>query len=175
MSQLFKHQKGTSQNTLKPKAFKWSIHCSYQCAELYSATVFWCSQEKIITLQNRRFIFSLYHNQQVSNLKTQAECKCRERVLKVKDSCGDKPEGIREMIWQRTLSWSRINYFTGHTGILISAAAAAAKSLQSCPTPSDPMDCSLPGSSIHGIFQATVLEWGAIAFSILISTSQQSK
>ena len=37
---------------------------------------------------------------------------------------------------------------------------------QSCPTPSDPMDCSLPGSSIHGIFQARVLEWGAIAFSI---------
>ena len=37
---------------------------------------------------------------------------------------------------------------------------------QSCPTPSDPMDCSLPGSSIHGIFQARVLEWGAIAFSV---------
>ena len=36
---------------------------------------------------------------------------------------------------------------------------------QSCPTLSDPMDCSLPGSSIHGIFQAGVLEWGAIAFS----------
>ena len=38
---------------------------------------------------------------------------------------------------------------------------------QSCPTPSDPMDCSPPGSSIHGIFQARVLEWGAIAFSKL--------
>ena len=37
---------------------------------------------------------------------------------------------------------------------------------QSCPTLSDLMDCSLPGSSIHGIFQARVLEWGAIAFSI---------
>ena len=36
---------------------------------------------------------------------------------------------------------------------------------QSCPTLSDPMDCSLPGSSFHGIFQARVLEWGAIAFS----------
>ena len=36
---------------------------------------------------------------------------------------------------------------------------------QSCPTLSDPMDCSPPGSSIHGIFQARVLEWGAIAFS----------
>ena len=36
---------------------------------------------------------------------------------------------------------------------------------QSCPTLSDPMDCSLPGSSVHGIFQARVLEWVAIAFS----------
>ena len=43
--------------------------------------------------------------------------------------------------------------------------AAAAKSLQSCPTLCDPMDGSLPGSSAHGIFQARVLEWGAIAFS----------
>ena len=36
---------------------------------------------------------------------------------------------------------------------------------QSCPTLTDPMDCSLPGSSVHGILQARVLEWGAIAFS----------
>ena len=36
---------------------------------------------------------------------------------------------------------------------------------QSCPTLSDPMDCSLAGSSVHGIFQARVLEWVAIAFS----------
>ena len=38
---------------------------------------------------------------------------------------------------------------------------------QSCPTLGDPMDCSLPGSSIHGILQARVLEWGAMAFEIL--------
>ena len=37
---------------------------------------------------------------------------------------------------------------------------------QSCPTLSDPMDWSLPGSSVHGVFQARVLEWGAIAFSV---------
>ena len=37
--------------------------------------------------------------------------------------------------------------------------------VQSCPTLSDPMDCSLTGSSVHGMFQARVLEWGAIAFS----------
>ena len=39
---------------------------------------------------------------------------------------------------------------------------------QSCPTLRDPMDCNLPGSSVHGIFQARVLEWGAIAFSKLL-------
>ena len=43
---------------------------------------------------------------------------------------------------------------------------------QLCPTLSDPMDCSLLGSSVHGIFQAKILEWGAIAFS---TTSYLSK
>ena len=45
------------------------------------------------------------------------------------------------------------------------AAAAAAKSLQSCPTLCDPMDCSPPGFSVHGILQARTLEWDAISFS----------
>ena len=44
---------------------------------------------------------------------------------------------------------------------------------QSCPTLSDPIDCSLPGSSVHGIFQARVPEWGAIAFSIWVLISFQ--
>ena len=48
---------------------------------------------------------------------------------------------------------------------LSTSAAAAAKSPDSCPTLCDPMDCSPPGSSIHGSFQARVLEWGATAFS----------
>ena len=51
------------------------------------------------------------------------------------------------------------------------SAAAAAKSLQSCPTLRDPVDCSLPCSSVHGIFQARVLEWGAIAFSASVSNT----
>ena len=45
---------------------------------------------------------------------------------------------------------------------------------QSCPTLSDPMDYSLPGSSVHGIFQARVLEWGAIAFSTSSLTRDQT-
>ena len=44
---------------------------------------------------------------------------------------------------------------------------------QSCPTLSDPMDCSLPGSSVHGIFQARVLEWGAIEGALLIAVKRR--
>ena len=44
---------------------------------------------------------------------------------------------------------------------------------QLCSTPSDPMDCSPTGSSVHGIFQARVLEWGAIVFSVNIPRSFQ--
>ena len=68
---------------------------------------------------------------------------------------------------------SKIN-FTGSrevetclSGVIIhpTDAAAAAKSLQSCPTLCDPIDGSLPGSSVHRILQARILEWVAISFS----------
>ena len=48
-------------------------------------------------------------------------------------------------------------------------AASTAKSLQSCPTLSDPIDGSPPGSPVHGVFQARVLDWFAIAFSKFLS------
>ena len=60
---------------------------------------------------------------------------------------------------------------TGDTGVgchfLLQCMKVKSESevAQSCLTLSDPVDCSLPGSSVHGIFQARVLEWGAIAFS----------
>ena len=44
---------------------------------------------------------------------------------------------------------------------------------QSCLTLSNPMDCSLPGSSVHGVLQVRVLEWGAIAFSTVTQTQHQ--
>ena len=50
--------------------------------------------------------------------------------------------------------------------------AAAAKSLQSCLTMCDPVDGSPPGSSVHGIFQARVLEWSTIAFSALVFSKE---
>ena len=52
----------------------------------------------------------------------------------------------------------------------VSSATATAKSLQACPTLCDPIDSSPPGSPVPGIFQARVLEWGAIAFSDVSST-----
>ena len=54
----------------------------------------------------------------------------------------------------------------------ISANYILLLSLQSCLTLCDPIDSSLPGSSVHGIFQARVLEWGAIAFSNYILGSE---
>ena len=59
------------------------------------------------------------------------------------------------------------------TKIMASGPTAAAKSLQSCPTLRDPMGCSPPGSSAHGIFQARALGWGATAFSTGPITSWQ--
>ena len=56
---------------------------------------------------------------------------------------------------------------------LVTAAAAAAKSLQSCPTLCDPIDGSPPGSPMPGILQARVLEWVAIAFSDLVTKQRQ--
>ena len=52
---------------------------------------------------------------------------------------------------------------------------SAAKSLHSCPTLCDPIDGSPPGFPVPGILQARVLEWGAIAFSMLVSTEWQSE
>ena len=77
--------------------------------------------------------------------------------------------GVTKETWHS--SWTRTTYLVNNT-VIVSVNSdfqpyAAAKSLQSCPTLCNPMDCSPPGSSIHGIFQARVLKRGAIAFSVL--------
>ena len=56
--------------------------------------------------------------------------------------------------------------FLGHFLLQCMKVKSESEVPQSCPTLSDPMDCGPPGSSIHGISQARVLEWGAIAFSV---------
>ena len=63
------------------------------------------------------------------------------------------------------MGFSRQEYWSGLPFPSPMHVKSESEVTQSCPTLSDPMDCSLPGSSAHGIFQAGVLEWGAIAFS----------
>ena len=66
---------------------------------------------------------------------------------------------VSDPLWPYCLQHSRFPYLS------LSPAAAAAKSLQSCPTLCDPIDCSPPGSPVPGILQARTLEWVAISFS----------
>ena len=81
-------------------------------------------------------------------------------------------DSVRPHGWQPTRPrspWGSLGKNTGvrcHFLLQCMKVKSEREVAQSCPTPSDPMDCSPPGSSIHGIFQARVLEWGAIAFSV---------
>ena len=61
-----------------------------------------------------------------------------------------------------SLEFTWTNVHVPHLSVYLESESEVA---QSCPTLCDPMDCSLPGSSVHGIFQARVLKWGAISFS----------
>ena len=76
---------------------------------------------------------------------------------------------INEYIWENMDLFKKILFVPGGPGFMSDsihlAAAAAAKSLQSCPTLCDPIDGSPPGSSVPGILQARTLEWVAISFS----------
>ena len=81
-------------------------------------------------------------------------------------------DSVRPHRWQPTrlcCPWDSPGKNTGvacHFLLQCMKVKSESEVTQSCPTPSDHMDCSLPGSSIHGIFQARVLEWGAITFSV---------
>ena len=80
-------------------------------------------------------------------------------------------DSVQPQRWQPTRllhPWDSSGKNTGvgcHFLLQCMKVKSESKVTQSCPSPSDPMDCSLQGSSAHGIFQVRVLEWGAIAFS----------
>ena len=82
-------------------------------------------------------------------------------------------DSVRPHRWQPTRlprPWDSPGKNTGvgcHFLLQFMKVKSESEVAQSCLTLSDPMDCSPPGSSLHGIFQAKVLEWGAIAFTIL--------
>ena len=81
---------------------------------------------------------------------------------------------VRPHRWQPTRlprSWDSPGKNTGvgcHFLLQSMKVKSESEVAQSCPTLLEPMDCNLPGSSAHGIFQARVLEWGAIAFSEIL-------
>ena len=65
-----------------------------------------------------------------------------------------------------SLGFSSQEYWSGlHFLLQCMKVKSESEVFQSCLTPSEPMDCSPPGSSVHGILQVRVLEWGAVAFS----------
>ena len=75
---------------------------------------------------------------------------------------------LRPQRWQPTCPWGSQSKNTGvgcHFLLQCMKVKSESEVAQSCPTLSDSTDCSPSGSSVHGIFQARVLEWGAIAFS----------
>ena len=84
--------------------------------------------------------------------------KSESEVAQSYPTLSDPMDCIHGIFQARVLEW-------GATAFSNRFNAAAAKSLQSCPTLSDPIDGSPPGFLIRGIFQATVLEWVAISFS----------
>ena len=81
-------------------------------------------------------------------------------------------DSVRPHRWQPTRlphPWDSPGKNTGvgcHFLLQCMKVKCESKVTQSCPTLRNPMDCSLPGSSVHGSFQARVLEWGAITFSV---------
>ena len=78
-------------------------------------------------------------------------------------------DSVQPHRWQPTRlprPWDSPGKNTGvgcHFLLLCMKVKSESEVAQSCPTPSNPMDCRLPASSIHGIFQARVLEWGAVS------------
>ena len=88
-------------------------------------------------------------------------------------------DSVRHHGWQPTrlpCPWDSPGKNTGvgcHFLLQCMKVKSKSEVAQSCPTLCDPMDCSLPCSSVHGIFQARVLEWVAIAFSIYLCSVSQ--
>ena len=113
---------------------------------------------------------SLQFSRETDVKETQAEaivcgfCVCCEVTSVVSDS-------VQPHRWQPTRlprPWDSLDKNTGvgcHFLLQCRKLKSEREVAQSCPTLSDPKDCLQPGSSVHGVFQARVLEWGAIAFS----------
>ena len=96
----------------------------------------------------------------IEHIVAAAAAKSPQSCLTLCDPIDGSPRGSRP--WDSPGKNTGVGY---HFLLQCMKVKSESEVAQSCPTVSDPMDCSLPGSSVHGSFQARVLEWGAIAFS----------
>ena len=109
-------------------------------------------------------------------------CPCRrngcELLLLSRFSWSDSVRPHRRWPTRLPCPWDSPGKNTGvgcHFLLQCMKVKSQSEVVQLCPTLCDPMVCSLPGSSVHGIFQAKVLEWGAIAFSMVVRVGHNSK
>ena len=127
------------------------VNQSFEWPQWHSEERLWITSQKILNLKNKS---------QFTYMHAAAAAKSLQ-------SCPT----LRPYWWQPNrlpCPWDSPSKNTGvgcHFFLQCMKVKCESEVVQSCPTPSDPMDCSLPGSSIHGIFQARVLDWVAIAFS----------
>ena len=99
-------------------------------------------------------------------VKTPCVLSCFFRVWRFVTLWTVACQACLSMGFSRQENWSRLPFLLQCRKVKSESEVA-----QSCPTLSDPMDCSLPGSSIHGIFQARVLEWVAIEIDVFLEIS----
>ena len=126
-----------------------------------------CGHKNLDTIEWLSFLL-IHHNCHAVNvlmlIVKACCCYCCEVASVVSESV--RPHGLQPTRLLRP--WDSPGKNTGmgwHFLLQCIKVESESEVTQLCPTLSDPMDCSLAGSSIHGIFQARILEWGAISFS----------
>ena len=113
------------------------------------------------------YIFIFSDLKKLLNFVLEYAAKSLQSCPTLCDPIDGSPPGfpVPGILQARTLEWVAISFSNAWKWKV--KVKSESEVVQSCLTLSDPMDCSLTGSSIHGIFQAKVLEWSAIAFSVL--------
>ena len=127
--------------------------------------------------KNKTFCFVLGYSQLTDNGVTISGEQRRDSAIHIDVSICQVASVVSNSVWPHWRQptrlphpWDSPGKNTGvgcHFLLQCMKVKSESEDTQSCPTLCNPMDCSLPGSSIHGIFQARVLEWGAIAFSCI--------
>ena len=121
---------------------------------------------KICPLPEKQMDFHIFYDRSARELEffAAAAAKSLQSCPTLCDPIDGRSPGspIPGILWARILEWVAISFPNAWKWKV--KVKSESEVTQSCPTFSDPMDCSPPGSSVHWIFQAKVLGWGAIAF-----------